>query len=109
MTLYVAVPVVLVALFFAASGVAGITRGWVLPANRRPVYRPRLYGWGQLVGAVGLCWHVLFWLGLSNPDTFDSGIRQWEALSGIALVLAGFILVMVSRRGGGNREGSGTL
>lgn len=95
MTLYVAVPVGLVALLFAASGVAGITRGWVLPTSGRPVRRPRLYGWGQLLGAVGLCWHVVFWLVLSDADTFESGIRQWEALSGIALVLTGLILMMV--------------
>ncbi|MFV5998696.1 hypothetical protein ACNPQM_41750 [Streptomyces sp. NPDC056231] len=103
MKFYVAVPVVLLALLIAASGVAGITRGWVLPTNRRPVHRPRLYGWGQLVVAFALCWQqVCFWV-LSDPD-----IRQWGSLSGSVLLLTGLIVMMLSYRKGGNRQGSGT-
>ncbi|WP_406385510.1 hypothetical protein [Streptomyces sp. NBC_01618] len=103
MKLYVAVPVVLLALLIAASGVAGITRGWVLPTNRRPVHRPRLYGWGQLVGAFALCWQQVFFWVLSDPD-----IRQWGTLAGSVLLLTGLIMMMVSRRAGGSRQGSGT-
>ncbi|WP_250306617.1 hypothetical protein [Streptomyces sp. A 4/2] len=103
MKFYVAIPVVLLALLIAASGVAGVTRGWVLPTNRRPVRRPRLYGWGQLVGAFALCWQqVCFWV-LSDPDT-----RQWGSLSGSVLLLTGLIVMMLSYRKGGNRRGSGT-
>ncbi|MFE3902475.1 hypothetical protein ACFXPY_19665 [Streptomyces sp. NPDC059153] len=103
MKLYVVIPVVLMALLFAASGVAGITRGWVLPTNRRPVHHPRLYGWGQLMAAFALCSQQVFFWVPSDPDT-----RQWGALSGSALLLTGLIVMVVSYRTGGNRQGSGT-
>jgi hypothetical protein len=103
MKLYLVIPVVLLALLGAASGVAGITRGWVLPTNRRPVRRPRLYGWGQLVAAFGLCWQTVFVWVIS-----DIGNRQWGALFGSALLLTGLILMMVSHRAGRNRQGSST-
>ncbi|MCX5317467.1 hypothetical protein [Streptomyces sp. NBC_00154] len=103
MKLYVAIPVVLLALLIAASGLAGITRGWVLPANRRTFHRPRLYGWGQLVAAFALGWQqVCFWV-LSDPDT-----RQRGSLSGGVLLLTGLIVIMVSHRTGGNQQDSGT-
>ncbi|MEV7234878.1 hypothetical protein AB0N06_13125 [Streptomyces sp. NPDC051020] len=104
MKLYIAIPAVLLALLFAASGIAGITRGWVLPTNRRAVHRPRLNGWGQLVAAVALCWQqVSFWV------ISDIEIRQWGTLFGSALLLTGLILMGVSqRRTGRNRQGSGT-
>ncbi|MER5845576.1 hypothetical protein ABT126_00330 [Streptomyces sp. NPDC002012] len=35
MKLYLAIPLVLLALLIATSGVAAVTRGWVLPTNRR--------------------------------------------------------------------------
>ncbi|MFE4678800.1 hypothetical protein [Streptomyces sp. NPDC056723] len=103
MKLYVAIPVVLLALLIAASGIAGITRGWVLPTNRRPVHRPRLYGWSQLVGAFALCSQQFFVWVPSDPDT-----RQWGFLSGSALLLTSLIMMMLSHRAGGNRQGSGT-
>ena len=102
MGLYLAIPSVVVALLIAASGVAAVTRGWVLPWNRRRVRRVRLYGWGQLVMAFGLCWHAVFWLVSSGPV-----IREWEAASGIALMLTGLIVMMVGQYTGGNRQGSG--
>ncbi|MFB7457995.1 hypothetical protein [Streptomyces sp. NPDC056188] len=71
MRLYIALPCVLMVLLFAASGVAGITRGWVLPVNRHRVRYVRLYGWGQLTAAVALCWQMLFSVVLSDPDTLD--------------------------------------
>ncbi|CAM5437199.1 hypothetical protein [Streptomyces canarius] len=62
MKLYVAVPLVLLALLIAASGVAAVTSGWVLPMNRRHVRAPRTYGWGQLAVAFALCWQLVFGL-----------------------------------------------
>ncbi|MER6151723.1 hypothetical protein ACWGPD_24560 [Streptomyces hirsutus] len=103
MLLYITILSVVVALLMAASGVAAITRGWVLPVNRRPVHRVRLYGWGQLVAAFSLCWQVVFWVVIS-----DIGTRQWGTLTGSGLLLAGLIAMMVSHRPGGNRQGSGT-
>ncbi|MFB7324434.1 hypothetical protein [Streptomyces sp. NPDC056190] len=107
MTVYMAIPGVLMALLFAASGVAGITRGWVpprLPTNRRPVHRPRLYGWGQLVCAFGILGSGVFWLVLTDPD-----IRPWGALFSNVLGLTGIILMMMGQYMGRNRQGSGTV
>ncbi|MFE9307793.1 hypothetical protein ACIQCF_17200 [Streptomyces sp. NPDC088353] len=101
MSRYLVIPSVLMALLFAASGVAAITRGWVLPWNRRSVRHVRLYGWGQLVVAFAFCWQVVFGLVISRP-----GVREWVA--GIALMLIGFIVIAVSQLAGGDRQGSGT-
>ncbi|WP_406261553.1 hypothetical protein [Streptomyces nigra] len=51
MKVYLAVLLAPMALLIAASGLAAVTSGWVLPMNRRHVRTPRLYGWGQLVVA----------------------------------------------------------
>ncbi|MEU2909833.1 hypothetical protein ACFYM3_10945 [Streptomyces massasporeus] len=90
------------ALLIAASGVAAVTQGWVLPWNRRSVRRVCLYGWGQLVMAFGLCCQVLFGLVITGP-----GVRVWGAMSGIALLLVGIIVMMVSQLPGGYRQGRG--
>ncbi|MFD9036696.1 hypothetical protein ACFVZW_37030 [Streptomyces sp. NPDC059567] len=93
MTLYAAVPLVLIASLVAASGVAAVTRGWVLPMNRRYVRAPRLYGWGQLVMAFAMCWQVVFGLVIS-----DSATRQWGTLTGGAILLVGLFLMAAAQR-----------
>ncbi|WP_371619893.1 hypothetical protein [Streptomyces sp. NBC_00454] len=99
---YLAVPLVLIALLIAVSGVAAVARGWVLPMNRRHVHSPRVYGWGQLVAALALCWQVLFGLVIS-----DSGTRHWGTLTGGAILVVGLMVMMVGQLAGGGREGSG--
>ncbi|MFE4421361.1 hypothetical protein [Streptomyces sp. NPDC056817] len=103
MEFQLAIPVsaipVLGALVFAASGVAAVTRGWVPSGYRDSVRRVGLNGWGQLLVAVGLgCQvvlsHVMSWPGI------------WQALVCGPLLLAGIALMMVSRRAGGDRQGS---
>ncbi|MFG2368195.1 hypothetical protein ACGFY3_42315 [Streptomyces mirabilis] len=103
MKLYLAVPLVLLALLIAASGLAAVTSGWVLPMNRRHVRAPRIYGWGQLVVAFALCWQLVFGLMIS-----DSDVRPLGTLIGAAILLAGLIVMMVSQLAGGNRMGGGT-
>ncbi|MFD9405780.1 hypothetical protein ACFWBN_01985 [Streptomyces sp. NPDC059989] len=103
MKLYLAIPLVLVALLIAVSGAAAVTRGWVLPMNRRHIRSPRLYGWGQLVTAFALCWQVVFGLVIG-----DSATRQWGALSGGAMLVAGLIVMLAGQLAGGSRQGSGT-
>ncbi|MFC5957724.1 hypothetical protein ACFP51_25640 [Streptomyces pratens] len=103
MRLYFAIPSVVVALLFAALGVAAITRSWVLPWNRRHVRRVRLYGWGQLVAAVGLCCQVVFGLVISGIH-----IRQWGTMTGGVLLVTGLIVMVVAQRLGGKRQVSGT-
>ncbi|MFJ2564947.1 MULTISPECIES: hypothetical protein [unclassified Streptomyces] len=94
----IAIPSVLVAVFFATSGAAAITRGWALPWNRRLVRRVRLYGWGQLVVAFAFCLQVIVGLVSSDPDI--------RLLSFGPLALTGLIVMMVSHTGR-HRQGSG--
>ncbi|MGV9456583.1 hypothetical protein [Streptomyces sp. NPDC003635] len=103
MKLYLAVPLVLLALLIAASGVAAVTSGWVLPMNRRHVRAPRTYGWGQLVVAFALCWQLVFGLMIS-----DFGVRPFGTLMGAAMLFAGVVVMMVGQLAGGNRKGGGT-
>ncbi|MFE9565935.1 hypothetical protein ACFYM0_33055 [Streptomyces sp. NPDC006487] len=102
MKLYLATPIVLVALLIATSGMAAVTRGWVLPMNRRHVRSPRLYGLGQLVAALALGWQVLFGLVID-----DAGTRHWGTLTGGAMMVVGLIVMMVGQLAGGGREDRG--
>ncbi|MDG9720684.1 hypothetical protein [Streptomyces sp. DH24] len=100
MRLYLGVPVILLALLIAASGMAAVTRGWVLPTNRKPIRRPQLYGWGQLVMAIALCCQAVFGLMTSDLDT-----RQWGTLTGSVLMVTGILVIAVSQRTTGHRQG----
>ncbi|MEU9161326.1 hypothetical protein AB0D29_13770 [Streptomyces sp. NPDC048424] len=92
MKLYLVAPLVLIAVVIAASGAAAVIRGWVLPMNRRHIRSPRLYGWGQLVTAFALCWQVVFGLVIS-----DSATRQWGALTGGAILVAGLMVMLAGQ------------
>ncbi|MGW6902047.1 hypothetical protein [Streptomyces sp. NBC_00624] len=54
------------------------------------------------MAAFALCWQQVFFWVLSDPDT-----RQWGSLIGSALLLTGLIMMMLSHRMGGNRQGGG--
>jgi hypothetical protein len=101
--LYLAVPLLLFALFIAASGVAAITRGWVLPVNRRHVRSPRIYGWGQLAVAFALCSQVVFGLVIRDPGARPSG-----TLIDAAILVAGLVVMTVGQFAGGHRKGDST-
>ncbi|KQV05804.1 MULTISPECIES: hypothetical protein [unclassified Kitasatospora] len=102
MKLYLAIPIVLMALLLTASGAAAVTRGWILPMNRRHVRSPRLYGCGQLVAAFALCWQAVFGLMISGADG-----RPWGTLTGGVLLMVGLILMMAGQFRG-SRQGNGT-
>ncbi|MEU3449445.1 hypothetical protein AB0H29_19860 [Streptomyces thermolilacinus] len=102
MRVYLGMAVVALALLIAASGVAAITRGWVLPVNRETVRRPRLYGWAQLVVAAALCCQVVF--GLMADDVV---VRQWGTMAGSALLVAGVVLIALNQRAAGRGRGTG--
>ncbi|MFJ1969242.1 hypothetical protein ACIO93_11295 [Streptomyces sp. NPDC087903] len=103
MKLYLAVPLGLLALLVAASGVAAITRGWVLPMSRRHVRAPRIHGWGQLVVAFALCWQLMCGLVINDPGAQASG-----TLIGSAILLTGIVIMMVGQLAGGGRKRGGT-
>ncbi|MEU9383385.1 hypothetical protein AB0D38_21400 [Streptomyces sp. NPDC048279] len=102
MKLYLAIAPLLGAALIAASGAASVTRGWVLPMNRRHVRSPRVYGWGQLVIAFALCWQVVFGLVIDTP-----GVRQSGTLIGSVILLAGLAVMITGQVARGGRGGSG--
>jgi hypothetical protein len=53
MHIYLVVTAWLAVVLMAAAGIAGVTTGWVVPLGRHRVLRPKLWGCGQLLGAVG--------------------------------------------------------
>ncbi|GAA1009849.1 hypothetical protein STXM2123_1838 [Streptomyces sp. F-3] len=93
MDLWIAAPLVLLALLNAALGVAAVARGWLLPSFRSRVHQVRLHGWGHLMAAGGLFCHAV-------PGLLESGsgIRSLSALSGSGLLLGGVIAMGISRR-----------
>ncbi|MGW1542731.1 hypothetical protein ACWCPM_21265 [Streptomyces sp. NPDC002309] len=93
MELYLAVPFGTLGLFIAASGVATVARGWMLPMHRRYVRRPRLFGWGQLVLSFAMFWQaaVVLVIGTAN--------RGWWALAGNALIFVSIAMIGLSQRG----------
>ncbi|MFJ8016813.1 hypothetical protein [Streptomyces sp. NPDC096339] len=52
--LYLGVPIAAAALLLAASGTAVLTKGWMLPRQRKHVVRTKLFGWAQLLLAAAL-------------------------------------------------------
>ncbi|WP_433543816.1 hypothetical protein ACQPZG_00920 (plasmid) [Streptomyces sp. CA-294286] len=102
MRLYLGTAVIALALLVAASGTAAVTRGWVLPWNRRHVRRPQPYGWGQLLIALALCCQAVF--GLMTPHL---GTRQWGTSTGSVLMVTGILVIAASRRTVGHRQRDG--
>ncbi|MFE2283195.1 hypothetical protein ACFXDJ_03335 [Streptomyces sp. NPDC059443] len=84
--LYISVLIGAVALLLAASGVAVLTRGWMLPWQRRHIVRPRLFGWAQLLVAVALGVQLVGLL------TVDSHYRFAVAMPGVVGLLLGLVL-----------------
>lgn len=93
MGLYRAVPLGLLALLIAASGVAAVARGWVPPMHRGFVRRVRLYGWGQLVFGLGLCLQAV-----SECVDDARGVWHWEGDATAGMVLVGICMVGLSQR-----------
>lgn len=92
---WVTVGVVLALGGLVAAGIAAITTGWLPPLGRDRVLRPRLWGYGALVSALGF--GVFAFLGpFRGPD-----IRMAPyVLSGTAVFLVGSALQMAARRPG---------
>ncbi|QIY73220.1 hypothetical protein HEP84_32890 [Streptomyces sp. RLB1-33] len=79
----------------ALMGIAGIVTGWVPPWLRPRVFRPKLWGYGSVVGAVGMSLY-LFIGPFRGPDL---GMAPF-AMTGMALFIAGLVLQIASRSPG---------
>ncbi|MFD8002445.1 hypothetical protein [Streptomyces mirabilis] len=79
----------------ALMGIAGITTGWVAPWMRIRVLRPKLWGYGVLVGAVGMSLYM-FIGPFRGPDLSMAPF----AMTGLAMFFAGLWLQTLSRRPG---------
>ncbi|MCD2468563.1 hypothetical protein ACFCWD_09650 [Streptomyces sp. NPDC056374] len=87
----VVVPSVLGALL-VAGGVAAIRNGWILPFQRRRVYRTRLFGWAQLVMAAAFAAQVA-------GQLLDEGeARLVPGLVALFALLAGLVLAVLAQR-----------
>ncbi|MET7382010.1 hypothetical protein ABZT08_24850 [Streptomyces sp. NPDC005526] len=89
------IPAVLAALFVSgltAMGVAAIRTGWVLPWGAHKILRPRLWGSGSLVLAVGA---ALFMSPVASPGLAD----RFAVLPvvGWAVFLVGLVIQMAAR------------
>ncbi|MEU9136180.1 hypothetical protein AB0D33_09475 [Streptomyces sp. NPDC048404] len=82
----------LVALAGVSLGVAAITCGWVLPKIRPVVERPRVYGWGALLMALGV-----FLMG-GVIELFTDPIPGLVPPAGLGPLFLGSMVVRASRR-----------
>ncbi|MEU2866722.1 hypothetical protein ACIQWL_42405 [Streptomyces mirabilis] len=80
----------------ALMGIAGIVTGWVPPWLRPRVLRPKLWGYGSVVGAAGMSLYMF----IGPFRGLDLSMAPF-AMTGIALFIAGMVLQMAARRPGG--------
>ncbi|WP_406840007.1 hypothetical protein ACICHK_34710 [Streptomyces sp. AHU1] len=92
MLVYFAIPVALAALVTAGGGIAALTRGWVLPRVRPVIERPRVYGWGVLLLALGMCL-----LAVSMMVFTDMMLTAGRTIA-VAIMFVGSQVVLKSRR-----------
>ncbi|MCX5231878.1 hypothetical protein ABZY16_30285 [Streptomyces sp. NPDC006553] len=91
MSWFPVVPSVL-AVLLVVGGVAAIRSGWILPFQRRRVYRTELFGWAQLVMAVAFGAQAAGLLLSEGEAGYVLGVVAMLAL------LAGLVLAIVAQR-----------
>ncbi|MET7776124.1 MULTISPECIES: hypothetical protein [Streptomyces] len=79
----------------ALMGIAGIVTGWVPRWMRPRVFRPKLWGYGSVVGAAGMSLYM-FIGPFRGPDLRMAPF----AMTGMALFIVGLVMQMRSRRPG---------
>ncbi|MFD9392876.1 hypothetical protein ACFWBB_19820 [Streptomyces sp. NPDC060000] len=80
----------------AVLGIAAVTLEWVPPFGRSRVLRPRLWGAGALMSALGLSLFVF--LGPLAPG--GTAVNFYVPLAGMAVNLAGLGVQSLARRPG---------
>ncbi|MER5196186.1 hypothetical protein ACWD3J_42480 [Streptomyces sp. NPDC002755] len=80
----------------AVVGIAAVTREWVPPFGRRRVLRPRLWGVGALMSALGL---GLFMF-LGPMASHDLAVNLYVPPAGMAVNLAGLGVQTLAQRPG---------
>jgi hypothetical protein len=96
MHIYLMVAGALVMTLVAAIGIAALTIGWVPPWGRSRVLRPRLWGYGSLICAVG--GGLFMFLGqFSGPPLGVRGVVAW---CGWVAFMAGLGVQFLAQRPG---------
>ncbi|MGW2045382.1 hypothetical protein ACWCPF_09365 [Streptomyces sp. NPDC001858] len=78
----------------AVGGLAAVTREWVPPFGRRRVLRPKLWGIGTLMSALGLSLFMFLGPLASAP----SAVNYFIPLAGMAVNFAGLGVQMLAQR-----------
>ncbi|MFD0146479.1 MULTISPECIES: hypothetical protein [unclassified Streptomyces] len=82
----------LAGLLFAIGGVLALTRGWILPYQRRWIRRTAVFGWAQLVVAVAFLLHAAEALLVEDP-----GVGVAVSNTGFAALLCGLGLAVYAQ------------
>ncbi|MFF4401818.1 hypothetical protein [Streptomyces sp. NPDC001480] len=93
MHMYLVVAAVLAVLLLTAAGGAAVATGWMMPGARRRVLRPRLWGHGALLGAVGMA--LFMFLG----PLAEAGLSPLPVI-GWLMFMAGLGLQILAQRPG---------
>lgn len=93
MHMYVMGAAVLAVLLLVACGGAAVATGWVMPFGRGRVLRPRLWGYGALLCAVGMA--LFMFVG----PLAEAGLSPLPVI-GWFMFMAGLVLQFLARRPG---------
>ncbi|MFF4487246.1 hypothetical protein ACFY0F_12240 [Streptomyces sp. NPDC001544] len=93
MHIYLVVAAALAVGLLAAAGIAAVARDWVVPWGRGRIVRPRLWGYGALLGAVGTA--LFLFLG----PLADAEPRPLPVV-GQLMLMAGLLLQYLAQRPG---------
>ncbi|MEH0575976.1 hypothetical protein [Streptomyces sp. B21-108] len=83
-----------------AMGVAAVTRAWVPPLGRSLVLRPRLWGAGALMSAVGMGFFMFLGPLATDRPADRPAVNFSVPLAGMAVNFAGLGLQTYARRPG---------
>ncbi|WP_406186352.1 hypothetical protein [Streptomyces sp. NBC_01006] len=86
------------ALLLAGSGIATLSRGWLLPWQRRHVVR-QLFAWAQLLIAIALG------IQLIGLRAVDSACRTVFTMPGSVVLLLALVLITRAQRPRGTGQG----